>query len=139
VNNRRRMGSHTELTVPERIRCARAQAGMEASALRHALRERGIELSKQGLHRMETVEPKNPNVQIIQAIAEVTHVSPGWLLFGEGTMTGGAGIDPAVRTRVLDTIELMAGALQLTKRQQNTFEAWLRSVRGGTAAPGGRR
>ena len=125
----RRMGSNTEPTVPERIRQARAQAGMEAAELRAALRARGIELSKQGLHRMETVQPKNPNVEIIQAIAEVTGVSPGWLLFGQGPMAGGEGMDPAVRTKVIDTIELMAGALELTKRQQNSLDTWLRSVR----------
>ena len=117
------------LTVPERIRQAREQAGMEAVELRQALKRRGIELSKQGLHRMETVEPKNPNVNVIQAIADITQVSPGWLLFGEGAMGRGEDLPPAIRTRVLDTIELMAGALELSKRQRSTLDAWLKSVR----------
>jgi len=124
------MGSKRGLTVPERIRDARERAGMEAVELRNELRKKGIELSKQGLHRMETVEPKNPNVQVIEAIADITHVSPGWILFGEGPMVRGEEVGGAIRGRIIDTIELMVGALDLTKGQRRTIKGWLESVRG---------
>lgn len=116
-------------TVPERIRQARERAGLEAVQLRSELRKRGIEISKQGLHRMETVEPKNPNVEVIAAIAEITHVSPGWLLFGDGPMVKGEDVSTAIRNRVIDTIELMTTALDLTARQKASIGAWLKSVR----------
>ena len=124
------MGRKRGLTVPERIRDARERAGMEAVELRNELRKKGIELSKQGLHRMETVEPKNPNVQVIEAIADITHVSPGWILFGEGPMVRGEEVGGAIRGRIIDTIELMVGALDLTKGQRRTIKGWLESVRG---------
>jgi len=124
------MGRKRGLTVPERIRDARERAGMEAVELRSELRKKGIELSKQGLHRMETVEPKNPNVQVIEAIADITHVSPGWILFGEGPMVRGEEVGGAIRGRIIDTIELMVGALDLTKGQRRTIKGWLESVRG---------
>lgn len=123
------MAKTTTLTVPERIRQARERAGLEAVEIRSELKKRGIELSKQGLHRMETVEPKNPNVEIIEAIADITHVSPGWLLFGDGPMVRGEEVGPAIRNRVIDTIELMTGALDLTKQQQSSIKSWLKSVR----------
>lgn len=116
-------------TVPERIRQARERAGLEAVQIRGELRKRGIEISKQGLHRMETVEPTNPNVGVIEAIAEITHVSPGWLLFGDGPMVKGQDVGSAIRDRVIDTIELMTGALELTNKQRTSIEAWLKSVR----------
>lgn len=103
---------------------------MEAVELRNELRKKGIELSKQGLHRMETVEPKNPNVQVIEAIADITHVSPGWILFGEGPMVRGEEVGGAIRGRIIETIELMVGALDLTQGQRRTIKGWLESVRG---------
>ena len=93
------------------------------------LRERGIDLSKTGLHRLETTEPRNPNLKLIEAIAEITNVSPGWILFGKGPTVPATEFGSAIRSRVIDTIELMSGALDLTARQESTFRNWLKSVR----------
>ena len=102
---------------------------MDPAALRTALRDYGIDLSKTGLHRLETTEPKNPNLKIIEAIAEITNVSPGWILFGKGPSVPDTEVGVAIRSRVIDTIELMSGALDLTSRQQTTLQNWLASVR----------
>ena len=103
---------------------------MQPAELRRVLRdEHGIDLSKTGLHRLETVEAKNPNLKLIQAIAEITRVSPSWILFGEGTSVPGEQVGAAIRSRVIDTIELMVGALDLTTRQDSTIRNWLKSVR----------
>lgn len=115
--------------IPGRIRTARKRAQMEPAELRARLREHGIDLSKTGLHRLETTEPKNPNLKIIEAIAEITSVSPGWLLFGKGPSVPDTEVGSAIRGRVIDTIELMAGALDLTARQESTLHNWLESVR----------
>ncbi len=117
-------------SIAGRIRAAREQAQLQAAELRRLLRDDyGIDLSKTGLHRLETVDPKNPNLKLIQAIAEVTRVSPSWILFGEGTPLQGEQVSAAVRSRVIDTIELMIGALSLTARQDSTIRNWLKSVR----------
>lgn len=108
---------------------AREQAQMEPAELRERLRGHDIELSKTGLHRLETIEPRNPNLRLIEAIAEITHVSPAWILFGEGPSVPENRVGDAIRHRILDTIEVAAGALQLTAQQQKTFERWLASVR----------
>ncbi len=105
------------------------RAQMEPAALRARLREYGIDLSKTGLHRLETTEPKNPNLKLIEAIAEITNVSPGWILFGKGPSVPDSEVGSAIRSRVIDTIELMAGALDLTARQESTLHNWLKSVR----------
>ena len=102
---------------------------MEPAALRTELRKYDIDLSKTGLHRLETTEPKNPNLKIIEAIAEITNVSPGWILFGKGPSVPETEVGAAIRSRVIDTIELMAGALDLTARQESTLRNWLKSVR----------
>lgn len=103
---------------------------MQPAELRRVLRdEYGIDLSKTGLHRLETVESRNPNLKLIQAIAEITRVSPSWILFGEGTAVPGEQVGAAIRSRVVDTIELMVGALDLTARQDSTIRNWLKSVR----------
>ncbi len=115
--------------IAERIRFARKRAQMDPAGLRAELREYGIELSKTGLHRLETIEPKNPNLKILQAIAEITRVSPSWILFGKGPAVPDTEFSAAIRSRVIDTIELMAGALELTARQQSTLNNWLKSVR----------
>lgn len=115
--------------IAERIRAARQRAQMDPAALRARLRDYGIDLSKTGLHRLETTEPKNPNLRIIEAIAEITNVSPGWILFGKGPSVPDTEVGTAIRGRVIDTIELMAGALDLTSRQESTLRNWLRSVR----------
>ncbi len=115
--------------IAERIRAARQRAQMDPAALRARLREYGIDLSKTGLHRLETTEPKNPNLKIIEAIAEITNVSPGWILFGKGPTVPENEVGSAIRGRVIDTIELMAGALDLTARQESTLHNWLKSVR----------
>lgn len=103
---------------------------MQPAELRRILREaHGIDLSKTGLHRLENTEAKNPNLKLIQAIAEITRVSPSWILFGEGTSVPGEQVGAAIRSRVIDTIELMVGALDLTARQDSTIQNWLKSVR----------
>ncbi|MEL6447578.1 MAG: hypothetical protein AAFQ62_06535 [Pseudomonadota bacterium] len=115
--------------IASRIRAARQRAQMNPAELRTALRDFGINLSKTGLHRLETTEPKNPNLKIVEAIAEITNVSAGWILFGKGPSIPGHEVGAAIRNRVIDTIELMAGALDLTARQESTLENWLKSVR----------
>ena len=52
--------------------------------MRARLKDAGLSVSKQLLHRYETVEARNPNLTIVAGIAEVTGFSPGWLLFGKG-------------------------------------------------------
>ena len=116
--------------IASRIRNAREQAQMPLAELRKILREDyGIDLSKTGLHRLETVEAKNPNLKQIQAIAKITRVSPSWILFGEGTSVPGDKVGAAIRSRVIDTIELMLGALDLNARQESTINNWLKNVR----------
>jgi len=115
--------------IAGRIRAARHRAQMDPAALRAQLREYGIDLSKTGLHRLETTEPKNPNLKIIEAIADITNVSPGWILFGKGPSVPEREVGSAIRSRVIDTIELMSGALDLSARQESTLSNWLKSVR----------
>jgi hypothetical protein len=38
-------------------------------------------------------------------------------------------VGAAIRSRVIDTIELMLGALDLNARQESTINNWLKSVR----------
>lgn len=125
--------------IAGRIRTARQRSQMEPAALREALREYGIDLSKTGLHRLETTEPKNPNLKIIEAIAEITNVSPGWILFGKGPSVPETEVGSAIRDRVIETIELLAGALELTARQESTLHNWLKSVRKTEPKRSGRR
>ncbi len=115
--------------IADRIRAARQRAQMDPAALRAQLRDYGIDLSKTGLHRLETTEPKNPNLRIVEAIAEITNVSPGWILFGKGPAHPDTEVGAAIRSRVIDTIELMSDALDLTSRQESTLHNWLKSVR----------
>ena len=116
--------------IASRIRHAREQAQMVPAELRKILREDyGIDLSKTGLHRLENTEAKNPNLKQIKAIAEITRVSPSWILFGEGTSVPGDEVGAAIRSRVIDTIELMVGALDMSARQESTINNWLESVR----------
>ena len=121
--------SKTKNTIAHRIRRAREQAQLEPVELRKRLKRKGLELSKTGLHRLETVESKNPNLKQIQAIAEITNVSPAWLLFGEGASVPANKVSAAIRDRIVDTIELMGGALDMTASQDKTFKNWLKSVR----------
>ncbi len=118
-----------QTNIADRLRWAREQARLEPADLRARLRERGIDLSKTGLYRLETTEPKNPNLKQIEAIAEITRVSPGWLLFGKGAAVPADEAGAAIRERVIDTIELLAEALELNARQQQSLEKWLASVR----------
>ena len=121
--------SQEKTNIAERIRTAREQAQMAPAALRAELRSRGIDLSKTGLHRLETTEPTNPNLKVIETIAEITNVSAGWILFGKGPSVPETEVGSAIRGRVIDTIELMSGALDLTARQESTLRNWLKSVR----------
>jgi transcriptional regulator with XRE-family HTH domain len=116
-------------TIAARIRRAREQAQMDPQELRAKLKARRIDISKTGLHRLETTEPKNPNLKLIETIADITNVSPGWLLFGKGPPVPADEVGAAIRGRVLDTIELMSSALDLTSNQQRTLDSWLKSVR----------
>lgn len=103
---------------------------MPPAELRRRLREDyDIDLSKTGLHRLETVDSRNPNLKQIQAIAQITRVSASWILFGEGTSVPGDEVGSAIRSRVLDTIELMTGALDMTSRQESTINNWLNNMR----------
>jgi len=129
INIFRRNVKDKPSNISDRIRAARRRAQMDPAALRAQLREFGIDLSKTGLHRLETTEPKNPNIKLIEAIAEITNVSPGWILFGKGPTVPATEVGSAIRSRVVDTIELMSGALNLTARQESTLHNWLKSVR----------
>ena len=116
-------------SISDRIRDARDRSGLAPAELRKMLAANGINLSKTGLHRLETSEPVNPNLKLMIAIAEATHVTPEWLLFGTGSPRPDEKIGPAIRARVVDTIAFMAGALDLTREQERNLEAWLKSVR----------
>lgn len=115
--------------IARRIREARAKAQLDTREMREALSDLGLSVSKAGLHRLENVEPRNPNLELIQAISEITGVSPAWLLFGEGTAYPGENIGSAIRGRVLDTMELMSEALDMTVKQERSLENWFRSMR----------
>lgn len=115
--------------IAARIRTARERAQLDPVAMRKALAELGEQVSKTGLHRLETQDPKNPNLSLIQAISEITKVSPSWILFGEGAATKPDEFGSAIRSRVIDTIELLVGALDLTVRQESTISNWMKSVR----------
>ena len=116
-------------SISRRIRDARIRSGLAPAELRKILSGKGIKLSKTGLHRLETSEPVNPNLKLMIAIAEATHVTPEWLLFGKGSPRPDEKIGPAIRARVIDTIAFMAGALDLTEKQERDLEGWLKSVR----------
>lgn len=116
-------------SISRRIRDARKRSGLAPAELRKMLAQKGINLSKTGLHRLETSEPVNPNLKLMIAIADATHVTPEWLLFGKGSPRPDEKIGPAIRARVIDTIAFMAGALDLTKTQERDLESWLTSVR----------
>lgn len=116
-------------SITQRIRDARNRSGLAPAELRKILAGKGINLSKTGLHRLETTEPVNPSLKLMIAIAEATHVTPEWLLFGTGSPRPDEQIGPAIRARVIDTIAFMAGALDLTEAQERDLEAWLESVR----------
>ena len=111
--------------IAARIKAAREQSRIDPAELRSRLRDKGIDLSKTGLHRIETQDPKNPNLKLVQAIAEVTNVSPSWILFGEGLAVPPDQVGQAIRGRVIDTVELMIGALDMTKRQETTISCLL--------------
>ena len=125
----RRKRSSPQAGISGRIREARVRAGLEPAELRRTLARQGITLSKTGLHRLETVEPVNPNLKLMTGIAEATHVTPQWLLFGKGNPRPDEKIGPAIRARVIDTIAFMAGALDLTEPQEKALADWLESVR----------
>ena len=78
-------GNGEELeSISARIRYAREFRNIEPQGLRTRLKDIGLSVSKQLLHRYETVEARNPSLNIVAGIAEVTGFSPGWLLFGKG-------------------------------------------------------
>lgn len=116
-------------SISKRIQEARNRSGLAPAELRKMLAGKGVNLSKTGLHRLETSEPVNPNLKLMIAIAEATHVTPEWLLFGKGTPRPDEKIGPAIRARVIDTIAFMAGALDLTPEQERDLASWLKSVR----------
>ena len=130
MSNKRHSGRRSsDDSISGRIRDARERSGLPPADLRKILARKGINLSKTGLHRLETSEPVNPNLKLMIAIAEATHVTPEWLLFGTGSPRPDEKIGPAIRARVIDTIAFMAGALDLTEAQERDLEAWLKSVR----------
>jgi len=115
--------------VAQRLRQARESAQLSPIELREALKNEGITLSKAGLHRLENTDSTNPNLKLIQAWASITHHAPAWLLFGTGTATPADDVGIAIRKRVIDTIELMAGALDQTTAQEKSFNAWVKSMK----------
>ncbi|MEM9530450.1 MAG: hypothetical protein AAGA23_05995 [Pseudomonadota bacterium] len=118
----------TPETISGRIKHARIVAGLSPQEMRDRLRSEGLQYSQGGWHRVENTEPTNPNIELIKAISRVTGVSPGWLLFGEGeAMMSDASI--AIRRQIIDTIEVMGSTLQMTKRQANSFERLIQSLR----------
>lgn len=119
----------TPAAIHERLKHARERAGLDPAELRARLRDYDIDMSKTGLHRVETIEPRNPNLRLVKAIADITHVSPSWILFGEGPSLEPDAADDAIRDRLIDTIEMLSGAITLNARQQNTINNWLSSVR----------
>jgi hypothetical protein len=82
----RKKGKTAYSTMASRIRYARESGKIEPQALRAELKRRKIDVSKQLLHRYESVESQNPNLNIVEGIADVTGFSAGWLLFGKGPM-----------------------------------------------------
>ena len=72
--------------MASRLRYARESRKIEPQALRAELKRRKIDVSKQLLHRYESVESQNPNLNIVEGIADITGFSAGWLLFGKGPM-----------------------------------------------------
>ena len=128
-NVRHRPRRSKDDSISRRIRDARSRSGLAPAELRKILAGKGINLSKTGLHRLETSEPVNPNLKLMIAIADATHVTPEWLLFGKGSPRPDEKIGPAIRARVIDTIAFMAGALDLTEAQERDLEAWLKSLR----------
>ena len=72
--------------MASRLRYARESHKIEPQALRAELKRRKIDVSKQLLHRYESVESQNPNLNIVDGIADITGFSAGWLLFGKGPM-----------------------------------------------------
>lgn len=116
-------------SIAARIRWAREKAQLSPIELRQALKEAGEPLSKTGLHRLETEDAKNPNLSLIRAIAGITRVSPSWILFGEGASTPSDEVGAVIRSRVIDTIELMVGALDMSARQESSIRNWLQSMR----------
>ena len=123
------MAARKSGTISQRIKLAREDAQLEPAELRDRLRKKGIELSKTGLHRLETTEPRNPNLKQIEDIAEITNASPGWILFGKGPAIEQTQVGDAIRSRVIDTIELMSNALDMTKEQNKALKDWLKSMR----------
>ncbi|MEM6935346.1 MAG: hypothetical protein AAF552_02760 [Pseudomonadota bacterium] len=115
-------------TISARIKHARVVAGLSPQEMREKLRNLGLKYSQGGWHRVENTEPTNPNLQLIKAISRVTGVSPGWLLFGEGdAMVADAGV--AIRRQVIDAIEVMGSTLRMTKRQTDSFNRLIQSLR----------
>lgn len=83
-NKKKRKTTHS--TMASRLRYARESRNIEPQALRAELKRRKIDVSKQLLHRYESVESQNPNLNIVEGIADITGFSAGWLLFGKGPM-----------------------------------------------------
>lgn len=127
--NRRKPLNNELNSISARIRLAREQAQIDSVQIRKALEARGIELSKTGWHRLETIEPKNPSLKLIEAIAEITKVSPAWLLFGKGPAVPSNEVNAAIRNRVLETIELMSRSLDMSVKQQQGFDRWMSSMK----------
>ena len=111
LNKRHSKRRFSKDSISKRIREAPNRSGLGPAELRKTLAGKGIILSKTELHRLETSKPINPNLKLMIAIAEETHVTPEWLLFGTGSPRPDEKIGPAIRARVIDTIAFMAGTL----------------------------
>jgi len=60
-----------------KIRAARRRAQTEPAVLDAKRRNYSVDLCEIGLYHVETTELKKSNLKLIEAIAEITNVSPG--------------------------------------------------------------
>jgi hypothetical protein len=79
--SKRKRNKSAHGSLASRLRYARESRKIEPQSLRVELKRRKIDVSKQLLHRYESVESQNPNLNIVEGIAEITGFSAGWLLF----------------------------------------------------------
>ncbi len=116
-------------TIRGRLIHARKLAGYEQGEMRALLADHGIKLSQSGYRRLETVEATKPNLELIQVFASITGTTPGWLLFGGVDEPMIADKAVTMRRAIIDTIEKMGTVLSMTKRQRNSFEKLIQSLR----------
>jgi transcriptional regulator with XRE-family HTH domain len=102
--SKRKKSKSAHNTLASRLRYARESRNIEPQALRAELKRKKIVVSKQLLHRYETVETQNPNLNIVEGIADITGFSAGWLLFGKGPMFASDPINQITRQLRLQSL-----------------------------------